>query len=260
MAMVTEDSYPIDKWLLSRLQQHIINTTEALELFQTRQALQEAYFGIESDLKWYRRRLPEGVRGSSVLSDLSTTWMRLLAPFIPFTCENLWKEFGSGGGVAFAEWPEADSSQIDESRELSEELLVRTVEDIESIMKLIQIEPENLTLFIAPEWKKKVFDTVARSTDRKGVMGEIMKDEEMRKHGKAASLTVKQITNLIHRLPPAIVEQLVNSEHDEVLVFESAKGFLKRESGLEVAIVRADESNHPKAGAALPFKPAIVIS
>lgn len=260
MEIVAEGSYLIDKWLLSRLQQHIINTTDALELFQTRQALQEAYFGIESDLKWYRRRLPEGVRGSSVLNDLSTTWMRLLAPFIPFTCENLWKEFGSGGGVAFAEWPKADLARIDEPAELAEELLVRTVEDIESIMKLIQIEPENLTLFIAPEWKKKVFDTVATSTDRKGVMGEIMKDEEMRKHGKATSVTVKQVTNLIHRLPPAIAEQLVNSEQDEVLVFESAKDFLKREFGLEVAIVQADKSSHPKAGAALPFKPAIVIS
>lgn len=37
--------------------------------FQTRQALQEAFFGVEADLKCrYRRRLPEGVTGGDVNS------------------------------------------------------------------------------------------------------------------------------------------------------------------------------------------------
>ena len=42
---------------ISRLQEHIREVTRAMENFQTRQALQEAFFGLESDLKWYRRRL-----------------------------------------------------------------------------------------------------------------------------------------------------------------------------------------------------------
>ena len=66
--METKDAggepHDIDRWLASRLQLHIAKTTEALDNFQTRQALQEAYFGIENDLKWYRRRLPEDCDGS----------------------------------------------------------------------------------------------------------------------------------------------------------------------------------------------------
>ena len=46
----------IDRWLIEPLQEHIAKMTAALENFQTRQALQEASFGIETDLKWYRRR------------------------------------------------------------------------------------------------------------------------------------------------------------------------------------------------------------
>ncbi len=66
-------------WLASRLQSHIERTTEALNNFQTRQALQEAYFGIETDLKWYRRRLPEDCDGSR---ELHTLCFRLgAAPF-----------------------------------------------------------------------------------------------------------------------------------------------------------------------------------
>ena len=37
--------------------------------------------------------------------------------------------------------------------ELAEELLARTVEDIESIKKLIQITPKSLTIVLAPAWK-----------------------------------------------------------------------------------------------------------
>ena len=46
----------LDTWLESRLQGRIARTTRALELFQTRQALQECFYGMEADLRWYRRR------------------------------------------------------------------------------------------------------------------------------------------------------------------------------------------------------------
>jgi len=258
-ALVAEGADPIDAWLASRVQDHITKTTEALSSFQTRQALQEAYFGIESDLKWYRRRLPEGVRGTAVLSDLASVWVRLLAPFIPFTCESLWKEVGGEGEIAFAPWPVADSALVNTGVELSEELLSRTVEDIESIMKLIQLEPKGITLFVAPEWKKQIFRIIAASSDRRKVISKVMKDEEMRSRGKEATSAAKQITTLIHRFPPEIVEGFAASDLDEYETFASAKAFLEHEFGVPVSVVAAEGSQHPKAGSALPFKPAIVI-
>ena len=101
------EPHDIDRWLASRLQSHIARTTEALDNFQTRQALQEAYFGIESDLKWYRRRLPKDCDGSRELHTLCSVWTRLLAPFIPFTAEHLWKELAGEGLISFAPWPVA---------------------------------------------------------------------------------------------------------------------------------------------------------
>ena len=102
------EPHDIDRWLASRLQSHIARTTEALDNFQTRQALQEAYFGIETDLKWYRRRLGKDCDGSRELHALCSVWVRLLAPFIPFTAEHLWKELAGEGLVSFAPWPVAD--------------------------------------------------------------------------------------------------------------------------------------------------------
>lgn len=249
----------VDLWLISRLQQHIQKATEALERFQTRQALQEAFYSIESDLKWYRKRLPEGVAGGSALRELQSVWIRLLAPVIPFTCETMWKKTGEEGLVSFAPWPIADMSKTDPNLELAEELLLRTIEDIESIRKVIQITPSSITICTAPSWKKGVFAAVATAPDKNTVIREIMKDEQMRRKGKSAQDTVKQCITLIHRLPPALVEQYLRADMDEMNVFQKAREFLERECSVSVEIVDAGESTHTKASAALPFKPAIVM-
>ena len=253
------EPHEIDRWLMSRLQAHIARTTDALDKFQTRQALQESYFGIESDLKWYRRRLGKDAIGSRELHELCSVWTRLLAPFIPFTTEHLWKELGGEGLASFAAWPVANEKLMDEKAELAEELLARTVEDIESILKLIQMKPKAITIALAPAWKQQIFTTIAKAADKNTVVKEIMKDEGMRKRGKAATDAAKQITTLIHRLPPYVVEPLVREPIDEKAVFTSAKGFLEQEFGVAIHIADAEGAGHAKAATALPFKPAIVI-
>ncbi len=250
---------PIDAWLLSRLQRHIERTTASLELFQTRQALQEAFFGIEADLRWYWRRQPEGSKGGSAVRELCSVWVRLLAPFIPFICEDLWQALGHDDLVSFAPWPVADAGGIQPSLELGEELLSRTVEDVESILKLLPITPTAVEIAIAPVWKRSVFRTIAASEDRQVAVRTVMQDAEMRQRGKEAADAAKQCTTLIHRLPPTIVDGLLALELDEQTVFAEARSFLEQTLGLPVRIVGAEESAHPKAGGALPYKPAITI-
>ena len=253
------EPHDIDKWLVSRLQSHIERTTDALNNFQTRQALQEAWFGIETDLKWYRRRLPENCDGSRELHMLCSVWTRLLSPFIPFTGEHLWKELAGEGLVSFAPWPVADKKLISPRVELAEELLSRTVEDIESIMKLIQITPKSITIALAPEWKHDIFRTIAKSADRNTVIKEIMKDDSMKKRGKEATDAARQCTTLIHRLPPQVVTPLSQEPVNEHAVFEAAQAFLEHEFGVTVHITDAENGVHVKAATALPFKPAIII-
>ncbi len=249
----------LDLWLASKLQGHIARMTDALEHFQTRQALQEAFFGIESDLKWYRKRLPEGSAGSRYLAELCSVWVRLLAPVIPFSCEHLWKRLGNAGLVSFAPWPVPDPVAVNRRIELSEDLLSRTVEDIESIVKIIQMAPSAITIYTAPAWKRKVFLAVAGAENKGTVIKEIMKDGEMRKRGKEVTDTVRQCTQLIHRLPPQVVSALLEEIPDEEAIFQRAAGFLQKEFGVPVTVRDAGSGMHAKAALALPFKPALVI-
>ena len=47
----------IDLWMISQLNQHIKKSTEALEVFQTRQALQESLFLLKKDVDHYLYRV-----------------------------------------------------------------------------------------------------------------------------------------------------------------------------------------------------------
>ena len=115
------------------------------------------------------------------------------------------------------------------------------------------------TIALAPEWKQEIFRTIATAEDKNTVVKEIMKDAAMRKRGKAATDAAKQITTLIHRLPPYVVEPLVKDPISEQAVFEAAADFLSQEFGVPVHVVPAEDSGHVKAATALPFKLAIVI-
>ena len=202
---------------------------------------------------------PKDCDGSRELHALCSVWVRLLSPFIPFTAEHLWKELAGEGLVSFAPWPKMDDQQVNQKIELAEELLARTVEDIESILKLIQITPKAITIALAPEWKHEVFRTIAQASDRNTVIKEIMKDEKMRKRGKEVTDAARQITTLIHRLPPHVVSPLVQDPINEQAVFDAAKAFLEQEFGVTFHIAQAEEAGHVKALTALPFKPAIII-
>jgi len=152
-----------------------------------------------------------------------------------------------------------DAQRVNQKIELAEELLSRTVEDVESIRKLIQITPKAITIALAPEWKHEIFRTVAHASDKNTVIKEIMKDENMRKRGKDATDAAKQCTTLIHRLPPHVVDPLIHDPINEKEVFESATAFLEQEFGVPVHITEAETSGHVKALTALPFKPSIII-
>lgn len=248
----------MDRWLESTLQRRIERATKALEQFQTRQALQEAFHGIESDLRWYRRRTGVTAGTSSALRELASAWVRLLAPFVPYVAERLWRDMGEKGLVCSARWPERKLEKVDLRVEVAEELISRTVADIESILKLVKVPPRALVLYLAPGWKWEIFRRIASAGEPRAALGEVMRDQAMRKRGKVAVDAAKQITAHIHRLHPELLAALLEYGVDERAAFERAVPFFEREFGVEVRIQEAEGEQHPKAAQALPFKPAIL--
>jgi leucyl-tRNA synthetase len=126
-------------------------------------------------------------------------------------------------------------------------------------MKILPVTVKEVRILVAPEWKRSVFATIAGSSEKREVVKEIMKDPAMRKRGKEAADAVKQVTALVHKLPPDQVEGLLAHPLDELAVFEGARDFLEREFRAGITVLPAEGAAHPKAKQALPYKPAIVI-
>lgn len=87
-----------------------------------------------------------------------------------------------------------------------------------------------------------------------------MQNEEIRRRGREATDANKQITKLVLKLPPHLVQQIAELKLDEQGILESSRTFLEHEFGVPVSVQTAGRGLfHPKASGALPFKPAIVI-
>ncbi len=148
----------IDLWMLSQLNQHIKASTEALEVFQTRKALQESLFLLKKDIDHYIYRVNHLLDKKDpaviyVLSTVLESWIRLLAPFTPHTCEELWSNYGGKGFVSVAKWPEADESMISSEIEKSEELVQNLIKDINQIKNMVGEDAQKVHVYLAPDWK-----------------------------------------------------------------------------------------------------------
>ncbi len=257
----------LERWLLSRLQQRIALVTSALEDLKTRTALQVALFETWNDLRWYIQR--KGGTGGKTLADAVKIWLRMLAPFAPYTCEEAWSRAGGSGFISVAEWPRAEAGLVDAAAEEQENFVVDLIDDTLNILKATKIAPKRVCVYTAAPWKWQVY----RKVLAKSAVGELKIGEVMRELAADSTLKphMKEIAGLVPRLVKAVSK--LSSERrsnflkiglvDEKAVVQDAGHFLEERFGSEVLAFGEDEEGRydPKgrAGLALPGQPAIFV-
>src|SRR6516165_748686 len=131
----------IDRWMLSRLQQLITQCREAYERFEFHKVyhainqfcaieLSSLYIDITKDRLycdapgWPRRRATQ-----TVMRQMLESLVRLFAPILAFTAEEIWGYFGESSSVHVELFPDVDPSWVDESalHDVEALLRVRTV-------------------------------------------------------------------------------------------------------------------------------------
>jgi leucyl-tRNA synthetase len=258
---------PIDYWILNRLQDRIKITTEALDNFFTRSAIQQAFFGIESDLRWYRRR-SDGSRPGAVwtMKYILDCWVRLLAPFVPHITAELLEEMGESS-VTDLTYPKVDREFINPGIELEERLVEATYNDINEILKVTKITPKRIILYTTPKWKVKVRRVVLsrRSKGRvelRDVMRDIMENPEMRSYGKEMPKLVKRMIDDYRGISEKEIDLLLSTDINEFKVLYGAKDFFKQEFGASVSVYDSEDAAYDPAGKsklAYPMKAAIFV-
>ena len=249
-ALKLENEIPIrniDKWLISRVEDGTSETINALEKFQTRKALQYAFFNILNDLVWYSRRCEPS---SKILKEVVDKWVRLMAPFTPFICEDLWAKMnGKKGFVSLAEYPSSDVKKINVEIIRKEEMIKNLMQDIQNILEVTKVKPEKIYLYLSPEWKREVFEMIKAGKS----IQDAMKNPELREHGKV-------VVNIMQKIRKDEIPEIVltlDGEHDAI---SDAKKFLEREFKASILIQKRPEYDpENKAKNALPMKPGIYI-
>lgn len=259
--LVQEVKKPINKWILSQFNMRIKDATEALEGFQTRKALQELLFIFKKDIDHYFHRIEHELEDeeakeeiSNVLTYILSGWARLMSPFVPHTSEELWSKLDGEGFVSNAEWPEYNENLIDEKVQKAEEIVQGLAGDINEIKKITGTQPNKIHIYVAPEWKWKVFE-IAKDIGRPDIgriMGESIKQNL---HDNK-----KEIADFAKKVAREVTKIKYVGQIDECSIIEESLDFLSSEAGAEV-VVYEKPTYDPKGKFknAMPYKPAIYI-
>ncbi len=239
-----EEITTLDRWLISKFQRVVKETREAMDKLQTRRAVNAAFFEMMSYVRWYLRR---GGRNLCLILD---DWLKLLAPFAPHICEELW-HLKHDSFISVERYPEFDENKIDVEAEAVEEYLKNLIKDINEIKKFVE-KPSIAYIYPADEWKLKAIEIVAKSKNIGEAMKELMKDEKLRSIAKEVSSFVKRVFR--EKKEGLLLEKPLN----EIKIIKENSKFIESETGLKV-LIDPNAIPEEKKKTAMPGKPAIYI-
>ncbi|KON31534.1 hypothetical protein AC478_02725, partial [miscellaneous Crenarchaeota group-1 archaeon SG8-32-3] len=257
----------LEKWLLSKMQQRIGEVTRNLDELKTRTALEIALFEVWNDFRWYANR--KGENEAAAVKESLEVWLRLLAPFAPHICEELWSVAGKESFISLAEWPSVDEEKVDVLAEERENLLNELIDDTSNILRATKISPKRVCYYTANNWKWRIYHSILEKTVQgevkvNEIMKELSKDNSLRANMKAVASFVPKVLKTINRMPNERKEQLARIENaDEKEFIENALDFLEERFNAKVNVYDEEDQERfdPKhrAALAMPSQPAIYI-
>jgi leucyl-tRNA synthetase len=257
----------LEAWLISLLQHRIRIITESMEALKTRTALENALFEVWNDFRWYIRR--KETFDSKVLKMALETWTRLLAPFAPFICEEIWSKLDKKCFVSIADWPIIDENKVDIKAEETENLIKNVLGDISNILRATKILPKEIYYYSAALWKWKAYMTALKKSTSGNIvisalMKELMSDSELKTVAGKVAKFAQGIAQEINRMPEDMKQrQLLIGILDETALLRNAQSFFGREFNVKIHVYREDDPKihdpQRKAGYAKPYRPAIYL-
>jgi leucyl-tRNA synthetase len=260
-----------DKWLVSRLQRTIAETSASMDRLRIREAIHHTLYSLDQDLQWYLKRVAAKGREnvSKTLAHFLNIQVRMLAPFAPFTAEEVWERMGNGQSIAIACWPVAEEGKIDIVAEESEFLISGLLADLQNIVKVTKMTPTKIFIYTSAGWKTQVYKAIlANILEGRINFGEIMKqlivNPETAKAKTDPKLVQKMMEDILSAPLEARSRRLKLTEFDEITAIYDAQSLVSAEINKAQIVVYSEEDSikyDPKSRAksARPFKPAIYI-
>jgi leucyl-tRNA synthetase len=276
---IKEDMFQMEleeRWLLSRLQHAISETTRSLERLRVRESLQIVLYFMDRDLQWYKKR-KKAKKGdplkSKAFDEFLSIRVRLLAPFAPFISEEIWEVIDSKDFITSVAWPQVDNGKIDPTLEENEDLIENTILDIQKITKVTKIVPKRILIYTASKHKWILYKKIlsAMQLESQVNFGDLMKllvnDNEVSDIAKTDPGLIKKIIADILSYSTEVRKRKLGLESfDEGIPLRDALTLIMEQIGFEeitIDIVSEDQDDRydPKGKSrfARPFKPALYL-
>jgi leucyl-tRNA synthetase len=142
-----------DLWLESKMNENIREITKAMYNCEMKSAISLALFRMLSDFNWYLKRKKKPSKAAKIFV---MNWLRCLSPFLPHVSEELWSKFGRGLAMDSG-WPEYNEKKINKKIIELEDGLLKTIEDIKHVVKLVG-KKNSCYLYVTSPKEKELFE------------------------------------------------------------------------------------------------------
>jgi leucyl-tRNA synthetase len=197
------------------------------------------------------------------------TWLKLLAPFAPHICEELWSEAEEKNFISLTGWPQAREGLVDVQAEEKENLLKEIIEDTLNILKATKMTPQKICYYTASPWKWKVYlKVLQKSTKGEVELNEIMREaaseEDLKGKLKDVAKFASRVIQETSKIPEKRRANLLRmGTMREKRAIEDAKEFLAHRFKAHIVVHNEDEKERHdpklKATLSMPCRPAIYI-
>ncbi len=239
-----------ERWLEMRLASYGRKAvTEYYPKLNLREIVNDMFYKFVNDVKWCMKRGGKPTRGAI------ERWVLLMAPIAPHFSDEMWEKLG---GEGFATTQLLDEKLFDEKYdaklEEGERIIELTVNDIKEIKKLLNRDVKSVTLIVAGEFKRHVFNTIGDVKSPNDAIKNAMGNEKIKARAKDAMGIIKSAMKW--------KSSVVFSVDEEERVLKEAVKFIEEEVGAKVTVIREENSPEQmkeKAGKSLPGKPSILL-
>ncbi|MHA1781227.1 MAG: leucine--tRNA ligase [Candidatus Thorarchaeota archaeon] len=247
----------VTRWVLSRVNSIVQDCTEYLDSFKLRDYAINSMTEMIRVINHYLRRkeVPKEER-ESTMAYVCDIWVRLVAPMTPHIAEEFWSKMKRDGYVSLAQWPKYDKKLIDPAIESAFDVVTSTIADIREIKGLLKGQsPTRVHIYVAPQWKFDLMDTVKKA-DVPLIVGQLMKlimsNPDFKKYGKDAQALVTKIVKENGLWPHAA------SSRAEMEALQSSAAYMQDELGMEIIVHKAEKPDYDPQNKARYARPGKV--
>ncbi|MEW5956065.1 MAG: class I tRNA ligase family protein, partial [Candidatus Micrarchaeota archaeon] len=167
------------KWMLSKFETSVLESTKALEEFSLRNYVQSAFYNLLNAWDYFSRRAAEDEKAFAA-REIAGRWILLLSPVVPHVCEELWEASGGKGFASHAAWPEAREQRIAPEIEEAEDYVAAVFADLRKVRELVKIKASKATVIVSSKAKAEAMTAALRKAAKPGEL--VLPDEALRQY------------------------------------------------------------------------------